>query len=76
MLPVGFAERDFMKGKKIFWYEDETGIKSIEYKINGAKARNIRGINCPDLKVGAIEKQSITGLLPQASLRGAQNLQF
>jgi hypothetical protein len=30
-------------------------------------------INCPDLKVGAIDKLAFTGLLPQASLRGAQN---
>jgi len=30
-------------------------------------------INCPDLKVGAIEKQAFTRLLPQASLRGAHN---
>ena len=28
----------------------------------GAKARNITGINCPDLKVGAIGIQSLTGL--------------
>jgi len=33
-------------------------------------------INCPDLKVGAIENQPLTGLLPQASLRGAQNKSF
>ncbi len=29
---------------------------------NGAKAQNIKGISCPDLKVGAIEKQSVIGL--------------
>jgi hypothetical protein len=36
------------------------------------RSQIIKNINCPDLKVGAIEKQQVTGLLPQASLRGAQ----
>jgi len=27
-----------------------------------AKALNITNINCPDLKVGAIENQTVTGL--------------
>jgi hypothetical protein len=30
--------------------------------MNVAKALNITNINCPDLKVGAIEKQPVTGL--------------
>jgi hypothetical protein len=47
--------------------------KGVRYEINWAKAQNIKGINCPDLKVGAIENQAASGLLPQASLRGAQN---
>jgi hypothetical protein len=38
-----------------------------------AKALNIADINCPDLKVGAIENLTVSGLLPQAFLRGAQN---
>jgi hypothetical protein len=45
-------------------------------KSTGLKPEISGKINCPDLKVGAIEKQSVTGLLPQASLRGAQNHQF
>jgi hypothetical protein len=36
--------------------------KDAEYEINWAKAQNFNNINCPDLKVGAIEKQSVTGL--------------
>jgi hypothetical protein len=32
------------------------------FLINVAKALNIMNINCPDLKVGAIEKQPVTGL--------------
>jgi hypothetical protein len=30
--------------------------------MNVAKALNITNINCPDLKVGAIEKLPVTGL--------------
>jgi hypothetical protein len=36
--------------------------KGVEYEINWAKAHNIKDINCPDLKVGAIEKQPVIGL--------------
>jgi hypothetical protein len=52
--------------------------KEAKYEIIGAKARNFEDINCPvrQLADGAIEKQSVPGLLPQASLRGAQNHQF
>jgi hypothetical protein len=32
-----------------------TGLKGAEYEINWAKAQNIKDINCPYLKVGAIE---------------------
>jgi len=35
------------------------GIKNLK---NVAKALNITDINCPDLKVGAIENQPLTGL--------------
>jgi len=40
---------------------------SLVYKgsinfINVAKAMNIKYINCPDLKVGAIKNQALTGL--------------
>jgi hypothetical protein len=43
-----------------------------------AKALNITGINCPvrQLADGAIENNTVTGLLPQASLRGAQIQEF
>jgi len=41
--------------------------------MNVAKALIITHINCPNLKVGAIENQPLTGILPQASLRGVKN---
>ncbi len=33
--------------------------KGVEYEITWAKAHNIKDINCPDLKVGAIEVGAI-----------------
>jgi hypothetical protein len=33
-----------------------------QLEIYGAKAHKIKDINCPDLKVGAIEACSFTGL--------------
>jgi hypothetical protein len=36
--------------------------KGDEYEIYGAKARNIKDINCHDLKVVAIKYQPFTGL--------------
>jgi hypothetical protein len=30
--------------------------------INVAKAQNIKDIHCPDLKVGAMENQTVSGL--------------
>jgi len=37
-------------------------LKNDTKFINVAKALNITYINCPDLKVGAIENQAVTGL--------------
>jgi hypothetical protein len=37
-------------------------LKGIENKRNGAKAQNVKDINCPTLKGGAIEYQVATGL--------------
>jgi hypothetical protein len=36
--------------------------KGVEYEINWAKAQHIKDINCPDLKVGATENKSASGL--------------
>jgi hypothetical protein len=55
---------------------NEISLKRLQKFYYWAKALNIPYINCPDLKVGAIEKHLVTGFLPQASLRGAQNQQF
>jgi hypothetical protein len=40
----------------------ELGLKRAINFINVAKALNITDINCPDLKVGAIENQPLNGL--------------
>jgi len=40
----------------------ESGLKRYQKLKNVAKALNIADINCPDLKVGAIENHTVTGL--------------
>ena len=46
----------------LFNFIIESGLKSYQKLKNVAKALNITAINCPDLKVGAIENQTVTGL--------------
>jgi len=41
---------------------DEYSLNRKEKSFQWAKAQIIKIINCPDLKVGAIEKQTVTGL--------------
>jgi hypothetical protein len=55
----------FYKGKyghKPLKCNNEPGLKRHQKEKNVAKALNITDINCPDLKVGAIENQAVTGL--------------
>jgi len=47
-------------GNSVLIYE--LGLKRANNFINVAKALIITHINCPDLKVGAIENQPLTGL--------------
>jgi hypothetical protein len=42
--------------------------KGVEYEITWAKAHNIKDINCPDLKVGAIENSQFPGFNPKSTV--------